>query len=114
MDIRRAVPDLRAADLAASRGFYEALGFEEVMNLGWVVNLASPTNPTAQILLFGPDATGPQPDLSVEVGDVDAAHAAMVEAGAEIVYPLTDEPWGVRRFFVKDPDGHVVNVVNHR
>jgi hypothetical protein len=30
------------------------------------------------------------------------------------VYPLTDEPWRVRRFFVKDPNGAVLNVASHR
>ncbi|MBF6238368.1 Predicted enzyme related to lactoylglutathione lyase [Nocardia otitidiscaviarum] len=114
MSIRRAVPDIRTADMAASRAFYRELGFEEVMDLGWVVTLASPDNPTAQVLLIGPDAEGPQPDMSVEVDDVDAAHAAMVAAGADIVYALRDEPWGVRRFFVRDPNGTVVNVVGHR
>ncbi|WP_306360840.1 VOC family protein [Nocardia sp. CC227C] len=114
MSIRRVVPDIRTADMAASRAFYRELGFEEVMDLGWVVTLASPDNPTAQVLLFGPDTEGPQPDMSVEVDDVDAAHAAMVAAGAEIVYALRDEPWGVRRFFVRDPNGTVVNVVAHR
>ncbi|MBF6131708.1 VOC family protein [Nocardia otitidiscaviarum] len=117
MRIRRAVPDIRTEDMAASRAFYRDLGFEEVMDLGWVVILASPANPTAQVLLFGPDAEGPQPDMSVEVDDVDevdAAHTAMVAAGAEIVYALRDEPWGVRRFFVRDPNGTVVNVVAHR
>jgi hypothetical protein len=29
------------------------------------------------------------------------------------VYPLTNEPWGVRRFFVKDPSGTIVNVLSH-
>jgi uncharacterized glyoxalase superfamily protein PhnB len=48
------------------------------------------------------------------VEDVDAVHAAMVAAGAEIVHPLTDEPWGVRRFFARDPDGTVVNVLGHK
>ncbi|WP_282785996.1 VOC family protein [Nocardia sp. CC201C] len=114
MSIRRTVPDIRTADMAASRAFYRELGFEEVMDLGWVVTLASPDNPTAQVLLIGPDAEGPQPDMSVEVDDVDAAHAAMVAAGADIVYALRDEPWGVRRFFVRDPNGTVVNVVGHR
>ncbi|MFJ1457911.1 VOC family protein [Nocardia wallacei] len=114
MSIRRVVPDLRPADLERTRVFYRQLGFEEVMDLGWVVTLASPSNPTAQILLIGANAEGPQPDISVEVDDVDAAHAAMVAADAEIVYALRDEPWGVRRFFVRDPDGTVVNVVSHR
>ncbi|RDI59064.1 VOC family protein [Nocardia pseudobrasiliensis] len=112
--IRRVVPDLSSADLERSRNFYRQLGFEEVMDLGWVVTMASPSNPTAQVILVGPNAEGPQPDISVEVGDVDAVHANMTEAGAEIVYALRDEPWGVRRFFVRDPDGTIVNVVSHR
>ncbi|MFI6868536.1 VOC family protein [Nocardia sp. NPDC050406] len=114
MTIRRVVPDLRTDDMARSRAFYRELGFEEVMDLGWVVTLASPSNPTAQVLLFAPNDEEPHPDMSVEVDDVDAAHAAMVAAGAEIVYALRDEPWGVRRFFVRDPNGKIVNVVSHR
>lgn len=59
---------------------------------------------------------GPQPRFGVDVGDpasVDAVHAAVVERGLRVVYPLTDEPWGVRRFFVEDPNGTVVNLVAH-
>ncbi|UGT65399.1 VOC family protein [Nocardia gipuzkoensis] len=114
MTIRRATPDVRTADLAASRDFYRLLGFREAMDLGWVVTMVSPSNPTAQVLLVGPEAEQLQPDISVEVDDVDAVHAAVIAAGADIVYPLRDEPWGVRRFFVRDPSGTIVNVVSHR
>ncbi|MEU1996032.1 MULTISPECIES: VOC family protein [Nocardia] len=114
MTIRRATPDIRTTDLAASRDFYRLLGFQEAMDLGWVVTMASPSNPTAQVLLVGPDAERLQPDMSVEVDDVDAVHAEVLAAGADIVYPLRDEPWGVRRFFVRDPSGTIVNVVSHR
>jgi hypothetical protein len=38
----------------------------------------------------------------------------MVEAGAEIAHPLQDESRAVRRFFVIDPNGRVINVVAHR
>lgn len=114
MSIRRAVPDITTDSVAESREFYELLGFEEVMNLGWVVTMASPANPTAQIILIGSDASADvQPDVSVEVEDVDAVHAAVVAGGAEIVHSLRDEEWGVRRFFVRDPNGKVVNVVSH-
>ena len=54
------------------------------------------------------------PDMSVEVDDVDAVYAVMRESGAEVVHPLQDEEWGVRRFFVRDPNGRVVNVLSHR
>ena len=53
-------------------------------------------------------------DVSVEVDDVDAAYALLSGTGAEIVHPLQDEEWGVRRFFVRDPNGRVVYVLTHR
>lgn len=115
MTIRRVVPDIHARSLDESRDFYGALGFVEVMNQGWVMTMASPSNPTAQVTFLGEDATAPvHPDMSIEVDDVDAVHAAMVARGADIVHPLQNEEWGVRRFFVRDPDGKVVNVLGHR
>jgi uncharacterized glyoxalase superfamily protein PhnB len=51
--------------------------------------------------------------VSIEVDDVDAIHTAAVRQGIEIVHPLTDELWGVRRFFARDPNGVVVNVLSH-
>ncbi|MEV4102339.1 VOC family protein [Nonomuraea sp. NPDC049649] len=115
MTIRRSVPDITTSDPAASSAFYQLLGFREEMNLGWVVNLVSPSNPTAQVILITKDAAAPvNPDLSVEVEDVDAVYEAVRATGAEIVHPITDEDWGVRRFFARDPDGKVVNVVSHQ
>ncbi|MGI5145233.1 VOC family protein [Plantactinospora sp. CA-294935] len=115
MKIRRAVPDITTVDPVASSGFYQLLGFREEMNLGWAVNLVSPANPTAQVVLITKDAAASvNPDLSMEVDDVNAAYEAVRATGAEIVHPITDEQWGVRRFFVRDPDGKVVNVVGHR
>lgn len=115
MTIRRVMPIVHAEATEQNREFYGRLGFEQVMNLGWIMTLASPTTPAAQISFMSEDKTGPvPPDMSIEVDDVDAAYAAMREAGAEIVHPLQDEEWGVRRFFVRDPNGRVVNVVSHR
>ena len=115
MTIRRVMPDIESEAMEESRDFYVRLGFEEVMNLGWVMTLASPSNPTAQVTFMSRDRSAPVvPDMSVEVDDVDAVHAVMLENGAEIVHPLQDEEWGVRRFFVRDPNGRVVNVLSHR
>ncbi|MFD8645854.1 VOC family protein [Streptomyces zaomyceticus] len=115
MTVRRAVPNLRTSSPGENRDFYALLGFEQVMDHGWIATLASPSAPAAQISLMTHDLTAPvTPDLSVEVDDVDAAYAAVRAAGAEIVHPLTDEPWGVRRFFARDPDGRVINVLSHR
>ncbi|MGH8869601.1 MAG: VOC family protein, partial [Actinomycetes bacterium] len=89
MSIRRVMPDIRSEAMEESRDFYGLLGFEEVMNHGWVMTLASPSNPTAQVTFMSHDKTAPVvPDMSVEVDDVDAAHAVMRENGAEVVHPL--------------------------
>jgi catechol 2,3-dioxygenase-like lactoylglutathione lyase family enzyme len=114
--VRRIVPDLHAEDPSAGRAFYaDVLGLEVAMDLGWIVTYAAPGHPAAQLSVMGADASAPvAPDVSVEVDDVDGAHAAAVGAGHEIVHPLTDEPWGVRRFFVRSPSGHVINVLGHR
>ena len=116
MSIRRVVPDITTQHMETSRDFYVGLlGFEVAMDMGWVVNLVSPANPTAQVILMTRDATAPvQPQMSIEVADVDAVHQAAVGRGEDIVHPLTDEPWGVRRFFVRDPNGIVINVVSHQ
>ncbi|MCM2580534.1 VOC family protein [Streptomyces meridianus] len=114
MTIHRVVPNIQSESVQQSREFYGRLGFHEVMNLGWISTLASPTHPTAQISFITDDKTAPViPDISVEVSDVDAVYAAVQESGAEIVHPLQDEEWGVRRFFVRDPNGRVVNVLSH-
>jgi catechol 2,3-dioxygenase-like lactoylglutathione lyase family enzyme len=115
MPVRRIVPDIHAGDPGASRAFYvDVLGLEVAMDLGWVVTFAAPGNPAAQISVMQDDATAPiQPDVSIEVDDVDATHAAAQSAGYEIVHPLTNEPWGVRRFFVRDPNGKILNILSH-
>ncbi|MFI8202877.1 VOC family protein [Streptomyces sp. NPDC085937] len=115
MTVRRVVPNLHSEAVEENRRFYGLLGLEEVMNHGWIVTLAAPAGGTAQVSVMTEDRTAPVvPDLSVEVGDVDAACAVLRDSGAEIVHPLQDEEWGVRRFFVRDPDGRVVNVLSHR
>jgi catechol 2,3-dioxygenase-like lactoylglutathione lyase family enzyme len=122
MTIRRVVPDIACDRLEESRKFYaNVLGFQVAMDVpidrGRIVTLVSPSNPTAQIsLLSGPASTSrhPDPTVTIEVADVDAVHARAVAAGVQIVYPLTAEPWGVRRFFLADPNGVVINVMSHQ
>ncbi|MBG0813727.1 VOC family protein [Planomonospora sp. ID82291] len=115
MSVRRIVPNIQSGALEESAEFYGLLGLEEVMNHGWIMTLASPSAPAAQVSVMTADRTAPvTPDMSIEVDDVDAAYAAMLDSGAEIMHPLQDEEWGVRRFFVRDPNGRVVNVLGHR
>ncbi|GAB2786179.1 VOC family protein [Amycolatopsis magusensis] len=112
--IERILPYAGGKDVAASREFYVGvLGLEVAMD-DPVLCLRSPGNPTAQLII--PPHGTEKPDFGIDVGTaaaVDAAHAEAVRRGLRVVYPLTDEPWGVRRFFVEDPGGSVVNVLAH-
>lgn len=114
MAVTRIVPDITSDDIPRSKEFYRLLGLEERMDLGWVVILGPADKPDVQLLLMSQDESAPiQPEISIGVDDVDAAHERMVTAGVEIVHSLRDEPWGVRRFFVRDPNGKIVNIVQN-
>jgi catechol 2,3-dioxygenase-like lactoylglutathione lyase family enzyme len=103
-------------DLDASRAFYtDVLGFEVAME-DPVLGLASPANRSAEVLIPGAGFHNPEPRFGIDLGEpdaVDAAHTAAVERGLRVVYALRDEPWGVRRFFVEDPSGTIINVLSH-
>jgi predicted enzyme related to lactoylglutathione lyase len=108
--------NLSVADIATASEFYrEYLGLSvEAMNLGWVARYASGDG-RASLQLVSGDASAPHDSvISVHVGDdVDEAYAEARRRGYEIVHPLTEEPWGVRRFFVRAPDGNIINIVSH-
>ena len=116
MRVTGIVANLSVADIGAARDFYtDYLGLSvEGFNLGWVANYRSPGG-DATVQLVIRDATAPHDSvISVHVGsEVDEAYAEAKRRGYEIVHPLTDEVWGVRRFFVRAPDGNVINMVSH-
>jgi catechol 2,3-dioxygenase-like lactoylglutathione lyase family enzyme len=107
--IRRAIPNLPVNNLAESREFYAGfLGFDVAMDEPGFTMFASPSNRTAQVTIVdkhnpGQDRGVSQAHISVEVEDVDALHVKALERGLEIVYPLTDEPWGIRRLKSRTP-----------
>jgi catechol 2,3-dioxygenase-like lactoylglutathione lyase family enzyme len=109
--------NLSVADLAEARDFYvDFLGLSvEGFDLGWVVNLQSPDGRAVVQLVTRDETAQVKSAISVHVGDeVEAAYEEAERRGFEIVHPLTTEPWGVRRFFVRAPDGNVINIVNHK
>ncbi len=112
--IARAVPNIRSDRPAETRDFFtQLLGFELAMDLGWVLTVSSQTNPAVQVSIIG-NVDPAAPGISIEVDDVNAIHARAAERGLEIVYPLRDEGWGVRRFMLREPSGTIINVLSHR
>ena len=117
MGVKRIVANVRAADSAAAQAFYGAiLDMDVVMDLGWIVTLAGSggCNPAPQLSFMTEGGSGtPVPDLSIEVDDLDEVLRRLAAAGLVPEYGPADEPWGVRRFFIRDPFGRLVNILVH-
>lgn len=116
MTVKRIVPNFKLSDPDKARYFYEnILGLEVIMDLGWILTFVSDqdTRPQVSIAAEG-GADAEVPDLSIEVDDVDQVYRKAMAAKCEIVREIADEEWGVRRFFVRDPSGHILNILAHR
>ena len=116
MQVKRIVANIHTADIAAGRRFYQdALGLDVLMDHGWLTTYGTPSRMTVQVGIAtqgGSDT--PTPDFSIEVDDLDEALRRMRAGGFAIEYGPADEPWGVRRFYVRDPFGKLVNILVHR
>jgi catechol 2,3-dioxygenase-like lactoylglutathione lyase family enzyme len=115
MAVRRIVANIAARDPASAQVFYgDILGIEIVMDHGWIVSFATDIATTPQVSIACEGGSGTAvPDLSIEVDDLDEVLARIRGAGLPIEYGPATEPWGVRRFYVRDPFGRLVNILSH-
>jgi catechol 2,3-dioxygenase-like lactoylglutathione lyase family enzyme len=114
--VKRIVSNVAASDVEKARVFYEEiLGLEVLMDLGWIRTYGSSAKMTVQLSVMSGGGSGTAvPDISIEVDDVEVALARVRKAGVAVEYGPANEPWGVRRFFVRDPFGKLVNILQHR
>jgi catechol 2,3-dioxygenase-like lactoylglutathione lyase family enzyme len=115
MAVRRIVANIAADDIVRAKAFYgDVLGMDVVMDHGWIVTYAGDVGARAQVSIASEGGSGtPVPDLSVEVDDLDDVLGRAKTGGFAVEYGPAEEPWGVRRFFVRDPFGRLVNVLSH-
>jgi catechol 2,3-dioxygenase-like lactoylglutathione lyase family enzyme len=115
MKVLRIVADVSATDTAAAKPFYkDILGLDVLMDMGWIATYGSRESMSIQISFMTEGGSGaPMPDISIEVDDLDAVIARVKKAKLPIEYGPTSEPWGVRRFFVRDPFGKLLNILVH-
>ncbi len=115
MAVLRIVANLHAPDPKVAQAFYgDLLGLDLAMDHGWIVTFASDAQAAAQVSIASEGGSGtPVPQLSIEVDNVDEVYERVKRTGFAIVYDITDEPWGVRRFYVRDPFGTIVNILSH-
>lgn len=116
MRVTQIIADLHVSEIESAKEFYaDYLGLSnEEFNLGWVARFTSPQTGVNVQLVTHDAVAGENPAISVKVDDVDAAYREAQRRGFEIVHPLSTEAWGVRRFFVRAPDGNVLNMVQDR
>jgi catechol 2,3-dioxygenase-like lactoylglutathione lyase family enzyme len=116
MKVKRIVADIATADPSAAKRFYQdVLGLDLVMDHGWIATYGSRQKMSVQISFATEGGSGtPVPDLSIEVDDLDAALGRVKKANVAIEYGPVNEPWGVRRFFVRDPFGKLINILAHK
>jgi catechol 2,3-dioxygenase-like lactoylglutathione lyase family enzyme len=116
MPVKRIVTNIASADFDAAQRFYgDVLGLELAMDLGWIQTfVASDAAAIPQITILSEGGSGtPVPDMSIEVDDLDEVYQRVAAAGFTIEYGPAIESWGVRRFYVRDPFGRLVNILVH-
>lgn len=115
LKVKRIVSNIETQDILQAKRFYqEVLGLDLLMDFGWITTYGSNEKMSIQISFASQGGSStPTPDLSIEVDDVDTAFEQMKKAGFSIEYGPANEPWGVRRFFVRDPFGKLVNILTH-
>ena len=115
MTVKRIVANIKAQDVKRASTFYgDILGLEVLMDLGWIRTYGSSAKMSLQLSVASEGGSGTSvPDLSIEVDDLDRVLARFKKAKFDIEYGPVSEPWGVRRFFVRDPFGKLINVLQH-
>lgn len=115
MKVKRIVANIHSHDIELAKSFYQdVLGLELMMNHGWIATYGSKDEMNIQISFSSEGGAGTvTPDLSIEVDDIDEVYKRMTDAGFKIEYGPVNEPWGVRRFYVRDPYNKLVNILAH-
>jgi catechol 2,3-dioxygenase-like lactoylglutathione lyase family enzyme len=115
MKILRIVPNVAAKEIESAKRFYGGiLGLHIAMDMGWIATFEAESSmlPQLSVATHGGSATD-VPDLTIEVDDLDEALLRLQKANVAIEYGPAPEPWGVRRFFVRDPFGRLLNIMRH-
>lgn len=115
MTVRRIVANIAVDNAEAAARFYGGVfELDILMDLGWIITFGSEERMQVQLSVMTEGGSGtPVSNISIEVDDLDATWLRAVQGGYAIEYGPIDEPWGVRRFFVRDPFGRLVNVLAH-
>lgn len=116
MVVNRIVRNVAAPDPALAKAFYgDILGLETAMDMGWIITFSGHGQSAPQISFASEGGSGtPVPDISIEVDNFEDILKRLGAAGIAIEYGPVSEPWGVRRCYIRDPFGQLVNILTHQ
>jgi len=114
MAVTRIVANLYAADPIGLATFYSKVFCLDIpLDMGWISFLTNASRQKIELHAAAQGGSGTElPVISIGVDDLDAAERAVREAGTQIVYGPVQEEWGLRRFYFRDPEGNLINVVD--
>jgi catechol 2,3-dioxygenase-like lactoylglutathione lyase family enzyme len=115
MAVLRIVPNIPCDDPQKAQAFYgEILGLDTLMDMDWIKTFGAHTPAKPQISTATQGGSGtPVPAISIEVDALETILNRCLAAGFTPTYGPITEPWGVRRFYVRDPFGTLVNILQH-
>lgn len=115
MAVKRIVTNIASSQVDLARSFYgDILGMDIVMDQGWIMTFAAPSDTVPQVSIASEGGSGtPVPDISIEVDNLDEVHRRVLTAGFAVEYGPASEPWGVTRFYARDPFGRLINILAH-
>jgi catechol 2,3-dioxygenase-like lactoylglutathione lyase family enzyme len=115
MAVKRIVTNIAADNIAAARAFYgDVLEMDVAMDMGWILTFAADTAAAPQLSVATEGGSGTVvPDISVEVDDLEDVYRRACAGGFTVEYGPVTEPWGVKRFYVRDPFGRLINILAH-
>lgn len=115
-NVLRIVTNIKAENLEKTSAFYEEIfGLSLLMDHGWIQTFGTQSKAPVQISIATEGGSGTDvPDISIEVDDLEKTVKRVLKAGLQIEYGPVTEPWGVERFYVRDPFGKLLNVMQHR
>jgi catechol 2,3-dioxygenase-like lactoylglutathione lyase family enzyme len=127
MNVKRLTPILNVSNIGESFAWFEKLGWKKGWDWGDPPSFGGVCSGECEIFLCQDGQGSRGGPLPRHTGDddtggvwmtwwvsspaeVDAAHALALAQGLTVTWPPTDEPWGVREFHLRHPDGHTFRV----
>ena len=115
MKVTKIVANIKADNTDEAKAFYgDLFGLKLAADVGWFKSFVSGEQMSPQMNIATNGGAGTEvADISIEVDDIEEALTRVIDNNIDIDYGPVTEPWGVRRFYIRDPFGKLLNVMQY-